>query len=578
MKKVGKLSMSYFIKEYIKRNRKNSMVILFLNVIYPIENSIYPILISKLVKHIKDFNKVDIFKILSYIVILNVVVIILYDLGIITRKKFESSLTSLILEETMNYVFKHERNIDRITNTELILTIKQYSINMCDHIECYVKIIIPSLFSVFYQMIYLYKVDYYLGNIFFILLVVMIYSISFVNKRCNIKLEELTKLENSLYEQVDEILLNLSTVLNNTDMQDFEIQKLRDITSEIKSKIASSVFCGNKNIYLSIFLIIIIICFVRRLYTQLILTKNIENATVSITILFYVIDNVKKYIYNLYEFSKSRAVLDLCYHTLMKLKYEKDGEDEDSSGGSDQEEDDPSVEQLAGETDRWNSGGSTPVDVHYGKNENAIEFKNISFKYGEKYIHNNLNISFLANKKNVLIGPNGVGKSTIFKLIIKNKIQNDGDIFYFGKSYSNISLKKIRKNIGVVVQKPVIFNNTISYNLLYCSDIKIDELERFILNIGLSDFFNVFPDRLETSVGKNGVKLSGGQLQIISIIRVLLSNKKIILLDEPTSSIDAINKKIIIDILSHPMYNNKTIIVITHDKELISIMDNIIEL
>ena len=569
MKKVGKLSMSYFIKEYIKRNRKNSIVILFLNVIYPIENSIYPILISKLVKHIKDFNKVDIFKILSYIVILNVVVIILYDLGIITRKKFESSLTSLILEETMNYVFKHERNIDRITNTELILTIKQYSINMCDHIECYVKIIIPSLFSVFYQMIYLYKVDYYLGNIFFILLVVMIYSISFVNKRCNIKLEELTKLENSLYEQVDEILLNLSTVLNDTDMQDFEIQKLRDITSELKSKIASSVFCGNKNIYLSIFLIIIIICFVRRLYTQLILTKNIENATVSITILFYVIDTVKKYIYNLYEFSKSRAVLDLCYHTLMKLKYDKDCEDEDSSGVSDQEDNDGSVED---------SGGSTTLDVHSGKNENAIEFKNISFKYGEKYIHNNLNISFLANKKNVLIGPNGVGKSTIFKLIIKNKIPTDGDIFYFGKSYSNISLKKIRKNIGVVVQKPVMFNNTISYNLLYCSDITIDELERFILNIGLSDFFNVFPDRLETSVGKNGVKLSGGQLQILSIIRVLLSNKKIILLDEPTSSIDAINKKIIIDILSHPMYNNKTIIVITHDKELISIMDNIIEL
>ena len=253
----------------------------------------------------------------------------------------------------------------------------------------------------------------------------------------------------------------------------------------------------------------------------------------------------------------------------MKLKYDKDCEDEDSSGVSDQEDNDGSVED---------SGGSTTLDVHSGKNENAIEFKNISFKYGEKYIHNNLNISFLANKKNVLIGPNGVGKSTIFKLIIKNKIPTDGDIFYFGKSYSNISLKKIRKNIGVVVQKPVMFNNTISYNLLYCSDITIDELERFILNIGLSDFFNVFPDRLETSVGKNGVKLSGGQLQILSIIRVLLSNKKIILLDEPTSSIDAINKKIIIDILSHPMYNNKTIIVITHDKELISIMDNIIEL
>jgi len=562
MKKVSKLSMSYFVKEYIKRYKKNSMVILFLNVIYPIENSIYPILISKLVKHIKDFNKVDIFKILSYIVILNVVVIILYDLGIITRKKFESSLTSLILEETMNYVFKHERNIDRITNTELILTIKQYSINMCDHIESYVKIIIPSLFSVFYQMIYLYKVDYYLGNIFFILLVVMIYSISFINKRCNIKLEELTKMENSLYEKVDEILLNLSTVLNDTDMQDFEIKKLRDITSEIKSKIASSVFCGNKNIYLSIFLIIIIICFVIRLYTQLILTKNIENATVSITILFYVIDTVKKYIYNLYEFNKSRAVLDLCYNTLMKLKYENDEDDEDDD---DEDEDD--------EDDEYDEDESMSVNKKH-----AIELKNISFKYGEKYIHNNLNISFLANKKNVLIGPNGVGKSTIFKLIIKNKIPTEGEIFYFGKSYSNISLKKIRKNIGVVVQKPVIFNNTIAYNLLYCSKLKIDELEKIIVDLGLSHFFNSFSDRLETNVGKNGIKLSGGQLQIISIIRVLLSNKNLIILDEPTSSIDAINKKIIIDILSHPMYNNKTIIVITHDKELISIMDNIIEL
>ena len=220
-----------------KRNKKNSMIILFLNVIYPIENSIYPILISKLVKYIQDFDKQGIIRILSYIVILNVFVVIMYDLGIVTRKIFEASLTSLILEETIKYVFKYERNIDKITNTELILTIKQYSLYMCDYIESFVKIIIPSLFSVFYQMLYLYKVDYYLGNIFLILIFVMISSVIFTNKKCDMKLKNLTMLENSLYEEVDEILINLSTVLNNNEIQKSEIQKLRDITSNIKKRL-----------------------------------------------------------------------------------------------------------------------------------------------------------------------------------------------------------------------------------------------------------------------------------------------------------------------------------------------------
>ena len=97
-----------------------------------------------------------------------------------------------------------------------------------------------------------------------------------------------------------------------------------------------------------------------------------------------------------------------------------------------------------------------------------------------------------------------------------------------------------------------------------------------INEMNLTDFFNSFPNKLHTSVGKEGANVSGGQKQYIALMRALLQNKKILLLDEPTSSLDVDAKKILIDVIKK--IKNKTIIISTHDPELVHIFDTVIEL
>lgn len=141
----------------------------------------------------------------------------------------------------------------------------------------------------------------------------------------------------------------------------------------------------------------------------------------------------------------------------------------------------------------------------------------------------------------------------------------------------NIDKKELRKYIGFVIQKPVVFDNTIIYNLLYGSDITREVLVSTIHQLGLDYFFNNFPNNIDTYIGKNGINISGGQLQVIQILRVILFNPKIIIMDEPTSYIDVYNKEVVMNIIQN-IFNDRTVIIITHDQDIIKYMDNIIDL
>ena len=132
------------------------------------------------------------------------------------------------------------------------------------------------------------------------------------------------------------------------------------------------------------------------------------------------------------------------------------------------------------------------------------------------------------------------------------------------------------KYISYVPQNPTLFNRTIYENLNYGSEYSEEEIQHIIDNLKLTDFIKSFPDKLQTIAGKNGENLSGGQRQLIYILRGVIQDKKIILLDEPTSALDHTYKEILINLLKQ--LNNKTIIVVTHDPEIYGLFDRIIML
>lgn len=206
--------------------------------------------------------------------------------------------------------------------------------------------------------------------------------------------------------------------------------------------------------------------------------------------------------------------------------------------------------------------------------EGNIQIKNISVKYGNNLVLHEKTENIYGNSITGFFGPIGSGKSTLLK-VLAGITDYDGDILYDGENINNYTLESINNHIDYISQYPKLFDNTIYYNINYGSSYTQKELSEILDNYGLSEFINSFADGLDTQVGKMGKKVSGGQKQFISFIRSIVQNKKILLLDEPTASLDEKNKSLFINLVRQ--LSNKTIIISTHDTKLNNIFDRIIK-
>ena len=175
-------------------------------------------------------------------------------------------------------------------------------------------------------------------------------------------------------------------------------------------------------------------------------------------------------------------------------------------------------------------------------NEGKIEFEKVVFKYPktDKSILNNLNLSFAGGKMTALVGHSGAGKSTILNLIPRFFDLNDGDIKVDKQSIYGLKINSLRKNISLVSQDTTLFDDTIKNNIIYANlNASKSEMEEAAKLSFADEFIEKLPNKYETLIGENGVRLSGGEKQRLSIARAMLKKSPIILLDEATSSLDA---------------------------------------
>jgi subfamily B ATP-binding cassette protein MsbA len=171
-----------------------------------------------------------------------------------------------------------------------------------------------------------------------------------------------------------------------------------------------------------------------------------------------------------------------------------------------------------------------------------IEFKNVSFKYEntERKAIKKVDIKIKGGSMTAFVGHSGAGKSTIINLLPRFYDPQEGNILIDGQDINKITLKSLRKNISLVSQDVILFDDTIKNNILYADpQASNSELEKACIFAAANEFIDKLPQKYETLIGENGVRLSGGQKQRISIARAVLKKAPIILLDEATSSLDA---------------------------------------
>jgi subfamily B ATP-binding cassette protein MsbA len=194
-----------------------------------------------------------------------------------------------------------------------------------------------------------------------------------------------------------------------------------------------------------------------------------------------------------------------------------------------------------------------------------IIFKNVSFSYEkDKQILNNINLKFSGKKMTALVGHSGAGKSTILNLIPRFYNAESGDIIIDNKSIYQSSIHSLRKNISLVSQDITLFDDTVKNNIAYANlDASMEEIISAAKQSYADEFINQLPNKYDTIIGENGVRLSGGEKQRLSIARALLKESPIILLDEATSSLDADTEHKIQKAIAY-LVQGRTTIVIAH--------------
>lgn len=194
--------------------------------------------------------------------------------------------------------------------------------------------------------------------------------------------------------------------------------------------------------------------------------------------------------------------------------------------------------------------------------EVEVTVSNVNFSYnGENNVLNDLSLNIPAGKKVALVGASGGGKSTLIQLLIGVYRANSGQIRFNGETCDDISFDVIRGEIAVVLQQPILFNDTLRHNLTLGGEHDEADLWRALEIAQMQDVISKLDHGLDSQIGRNGIRLSGGQRQRLAIARMVLSNPKFVILDEATSALDTATESALHKALNEFLKGRTTLIV-----------------
>ena len=219
-----------------------------------------------------------------------------------------------------------------------------------------------------------------------------------------------------------------------------------------------------------------------------------------------------------------------------------------------------------------------PGAVELGRVNGEVEFRQVSFSYGDEDVLRNVSLKAKRGEVIALVGPSGGGKTTLVSLITRFYDPTEGTVLVDGHDIKQVTLESLLQQVALVDQETILFNDTIANNIRYGkSDATDDEVEQAARAAYAHDFILQLPEGYQTNIGDRGLRLSGGQRQRICIARAILKDAPILILDEATSALDTESEQMVQAALNNLMVN-RTTFVIAHRLSTIVHADRIVVL
>jgi len=513
--------------------------IIFLFIYYPLETILFSVLFGKIFSLTSNIDKN--YNLIRYYVGLIIGVYVFLELIEFGKDRVEAHYFPVLEQELrldiIDIIFnKMEINYESSNNGEIIarlFKIPQYVIYFN---ERFARWLLSFIVIVIGITIYLFFINFKLGLISLLLFIV--YGLSFyfkINSQKKVVVER-EKNENILMEEIDDSLNNSFSVITNERI-DFEKKRLDKLQKESDNSTINQL---NSNVNLKAVLGFLNIALFASLtiYTlYLYKTKQISNA-IAISLIILTVFVIKQ----LRSLSLRAAESASFYGHL--------------SEGDEYISNLVNNTALDGTIDNINIIGN-------------IEFKNVTFSYpGSPQLALD-NVSFLVKpgENCAIIGKSASGKTSIIKLLLGFYKTNKGEILIDGVNVENIKRKYLRRNISIVHQNVRLFNRSLIDNIAYGTKYSVPEIKEKLKTLKIMEVFNALPEGLGTLAGKHGENLSGGQKQIIFMLRCYFRENPIILLDEPTSAVDKFHKKYVLEMIDE-LTKKSTCIIVSHDPSI----------
>lgn len=538
-----------FVFDFYKQNILWVIVtIVVLFVTSPLEMIVLSNLFSSFTSSINKLDYGNSISILWKIAFLYIIIDVIYMINSYYDKVSYPKMEKFIRFKLIDLIFKNiEVNYDHENISNIILRLLQIPNVAVSCTQNFIYWMFTFCITVFSILAYILYVNLEIGGIMIILFCIFCLTYYYVLLKIKNKSAERDKEEKVLTTHVDDVLSNSLSVIACKKIKD-EKEYLENKHNIYDEKHEDQLWYSSKGLYLFSFIVTVILVvyvyIILRFYKAKKITSE-DTVKLVIIILFFI-----RYL----KTTVNRTVQFVILYGKL-------------------EESEQTIKNIVNETAGNGMKKNIPVT-------GDIEFKNVSFEYSKNDAKNmntqNLekkhksldNVSFKIKPLDrvAIIGSNGSGKSTIIKLIMGYYNVSDGEVLHNGVNVLDINREYLRSKIAIINQKVVLFNRSIIDNICYGNNIPKDKVKEIIKNLHVMRVFKNQPQGLETFAGLHGSTLSGGQKQIIYLLRCYLSNKPIIIMDEPTAAVDSIHKKYIMRMVDE-MAKKSTLIVVTHDAE-----------